>query len=68
MEKEFVFEATEMPVWDDSDMEMPVEEPQSKISWKMAAGIGAAVAVVGIILFRRHRKKKMHQQLEMEDE
>ena len=68
LEKEFVFEAMEMPVWDDPGMDMPVEEPQNTVSWKVVAGIGAAVAVVGFVLFRRHRKKKMNQQLEMEDE
>jgi len=68
LEKEFVFEAMEMPVWDDPGMEPMPEEPESAVSWKVIAGIGAAAAVVGIVLFRRHRKKKMHQQLEMEDE
>ena len=68
VEKEFVFEAMEMPEWDDPGMEPMPEEPESAVPWKVIIAVGVVAAVAGIVLFRRHRKKKMHQQLEMEDE
>lgn len=68
VEKEFMFEAMEMPEWDDPGMEPMPEEPESAVPWKVIIAVGVVAAVAGIVLFRRHRKKKMHQQLEMEDE
>ena len=68
IEKAFVFEAMEMPVWDDPMMDMPVEEPKPEVPWT-AIGVIAAVAVVaGLMIRKKNKKKKMHEQLEMKEE
>ncbi len=66
--KEFVFEAMEMPVWDETGMdEMPVEAEPKTSPTAVAAAV-AVVAVAALIGFKAYRKKKLNQQLEMEDE
>lgn len=68
LEKSFVFEATEMPDWDDEGNDIPPVEPENSVPWKTVAGASAAVVVLGAVFIRRYRKKKLHKQLEMDDE
>ncbi|MBR2000875.1 MAG: hypothetical protein IJ994_01060 [Firmicutes bacterium] len=68
IEKTFVFEAMEMPVWDDPMMDVPVEEPKPEVPWNVIAAVAAVAAVIGLVIRKKHKKKKLHEQLEMEDE
>ena len=57
-----------MPVWDETGMdEMPVEAEPKTSPTAVAAAV-AVVAVAALIGFKAYRKKKLNQQLEMEDE
>jgi len=67
IEKAFVFEAMEMPVWDEPMMDVPMEEPKPAVPWNVIAACAAVAAVVGIVIRKKHKKKKMHEQLEMDD-
>ncbi|MBQ8590452.1 MAG: hypothetical protein IJ486_08395 [Firmicutes bacterium] len=68
VEKTFVFEAMEMPVWDEPMMDMPMEEPKPDVPWKVIAAVAVVGAAVGFVIRKKHKKKKLHEQLEMEDE
>ena len=68
IEKPFVFEAMEMPVWDDPMMDVPMEEPKPEVPWNAIAAVAAVAAVIGLVIRKKHKKKKLHEQLEMEEE
>jgi len=68
IEKTFVFEAMEMPVWDDPMMDVPMEEPKPEVPWNAIAAVAAVAVVAGLVIRKKHKKKKLHEQLEMEDE
>jgi len=67
LEKEFTFEIMEMPVFDD---EMMPEEPaaEKKIPW-VPVGAGAAVLLgaAGVFFWKRHRKRKIHEEMEIDE-
>ncbi|QIB68197.1 hypothetical protein Ami103574_02215 [Aminipila butyrica] len=67
LEVPFSFEAMEMPADDGMNMEDPMEEKHTP--WALIIGLGVvSVAVIGGLLFKRHRKKKLDAALEIEDE
>ncbi|MBO5665820.1 MAG: hypothetical protein J6S45_00060 [Firmicutes bacterium] len=68
IEKTFVFEAMEMPVWDDPMMDMPMEEPKPEVPWKALIAGAAVLAAAGLVIRKKRSKKKMHEQLEMDEE
>lgn len=68
IEKTFVFEAMEMPVWDETMMDVPMEEPKSEVPWNIIAAAAAVAVVAGLVIRKKHKKKKMHEQLEMNEE
>ncbi|HPO03940.1 MAG TPA: hypothetical protein PLV37_00305, partial [Bacillota bacterium] len=67
-EKEFEFQIIEMPVWDEE--QFPPEDGQDgskKIPW-VPIGIGAGIlAAAAFLLIRRHRKKKMQREMEINE-
>ncbi len=67
-EKEFEFQIMEMPVWDeDPFLPEDMEGQGGGIPW-LPIGIGAAVlAVAAFLLIRRHRKKKMQREMEIDE-
>ena len=67
-EKTFVFEAMEMPVWDDPMMDMPMEEPKPEVPWNALIAGAAVLAAAGLVIRKKRSKKKMHEQLEMDEE
>ena len=65
-EAPFVFQAMEMPVWDEY---YPEETQQSRAPWAIIIfGIVIVLAVAGVIVFRKVRKAKANKRLEIEDE
>ena len=68
IEKAFVFEAMEMPVWDDPGMDIPMEEPKPEIPWAWIGGGAAVLLAIGAVILKKQKKKKMHAQLEMDEE
>ncbi len=68
-EKEFQFQIMEMPVWDE-DVWMPDDMPGEGggIPWLPIIGVSALVAIAAaIFLIRRHRKKKIHEEMEINE-
>ena len=65
-EMPFVFNAMEMPEFDDS--EMPMEEEKGTPWGLIIGGAALVLAIVGIIVFRKIRRKKANKALELADE
>jgi len=67
-DKEFEFQIMEMPVWDEEPWppeEMPTEG--GGLPW-LPIGVATAVALAAAIFFiRRHRKKKIHEEMEINE-
>lgn len=67
-EKEFQFQIMDMPVWNEEPWppeEMPTEG--GSIPW-LPIGIGTAVVIAAAIFFiRRHRKKKINEEMEINE-
>ncbi|MGI6733630.1 MAG: COG1361 S-layer family protein [Anaerovoracaceae bacterium] len=67
-EKEFQFQIMDMPVWNEEPWppeEMPTDG--GGILW-LPIGIGAAIAIAAAIFFiRRHRKKKINEEMEINE-
>ncbi|QAT41944.1 COG1361 S-layer family protein [Aminipila luticellarii] len=67
LEVPFTFQAMEAPEDDGLNMEEP--EAEKKAPWALIIAVGViAAGIVGGILFKRHRKKKLHAALEIEDD
>ncbi len=67
LEVPFTFQVMDMPVWEDEYAEEQMPEKQTP--WALIiSGIVLVVAIVGGVLFKRHRKKKLNAALEIEDD
>lgn len=65
-EMPFIFSAMEMPVFDEEEMYM---EEEKKTPWGLIiGGVVLVLAIAGIIIFRKIRKKKVNKALELADE
>ena len=66
-EKRFEFNVMEMPVMDDPGMMEPPQDPK-KVPW-VPVSIGAAVvaAGIGVAIWRKRRKKKLDQEMELDE-
>ena len=61
----FVFQAMEMPVWDDID---PFEETETSMPWALILfGIVLVLLIVGFLVFRKVRKARQEKKLEIQD-
>ncbi|MFV0516099.1 MAG: COG1361 S-layer family protein [Aminipila sp.] len=67
LEVPFTFEVMEMPEWEEENPGEDVQ--QKKTPWALIiSGAVIAAGAIGIILFKRHRKKKLHDALYIEDD
>lgn len=65
-EKEFNFQIMDMPMMPEEPFP-PMEEPQGNVPW-IPIGIGTAVfAAAAVFLIRRHRKKKIHKEMSIDE-
>jgi hypothetical protein len=67
-EKEFEFQIMEMPNWDDEFF--PPEDMNGqggKIPWLPIGIVAVVLAIVAFLLIRRHRKKKMLREMEIDE-
>ncbi len=67
LEKEFTFQIMEMPPMEEEPM--PGEmEGQKKIPWiPIGAGAGVLAAAAAVFFWKRHRKKKIHEEMEIDE-
>ena len=66
-EQAFAFEVTEEAVWEDMGMMEPVAE-ETGIPWlPIVVGALVVASIVGIALWRRHRKRKLNQEMEIDE-
>lgn len=66
LEKEFSFQVMDMPVMPEEPFP-PMEEPGGKFPW-VPVIIGVVILGVGAVFFlRRHRKKKMHEEMSIDE-
>ncbi|MBE6033350.1 MAG: hypothetical protein E7222_01475 [Clostridiales bacterium] len=67
LEIPFTFQVMDAPVWDEEDPEGM--EAEKHTPWALIiAGVVMVIGITGGILFKRHRKKKLHAALEIEDD
>nr|WP_315023704.1 hypothetical protein [uncultured Aminipila sp.] len=67
LEVPFTFEVMEAPVYDEENPEDM--QPEKHTPWALIiAGGVVAVGIIGGILFKKHRKKKLNAALEIEDD
>lgn len=65
-EEPFLFEVTEMPVWEEPEMEEP--EKKKSLPWPLIiGGIALVLIVTGIIVWRKVRKARLNKKLEIQD-
>ncbi|MHC1724236.1 MAG: COG1361 S-layer family protein [Aminipila sp.] len=67
LEVPFTFEVMEAPVYDEENPEDVQPEKQKPWALIIAGGV-IAVGIVGGVLFKKHRKKKLNAALEIEDD
>jgi hypothetical protein len=65
IEVPFEFTAMEMPIFEDPGFEEPEKTTPIK---PILIGVGILAAITAAILFRRHRKKKLHARMQLADE
>jgi len=64
-EAPFVFQVVDMPVWEDPYMQ---QEEEKALPWALIIfGIAVVLLVVGILIWRKIRKIKLHKKLEIQD-
>lgn len=67
IEVPFTFEVMDAPVWEDEFLDEI--EPEKQIPWALIiAGVVLVASIVGGIIFKKRRKKKLHDALEIEDD
>jgi hypothetical protein len=67
LEKEFIFDIMDMPVWEEQPMPME-EDMGGKIPW-VPIGIGAVVVIsAGVVaVYKIRHKRKMHREMEIDE-
>lgn len=67
LEVPFNFEVMEAPVFEEDPS--LAEDAQKHVPWALIiAGAVAVVVIIGVLLFKRHRKKKLNKALEIDDD
>lgn len=65
IEVPFEFTAMEMPIFEEPGFEEPEKATPIK---PILIGVGILAAITAAVLFRRHRKKKLHARMQLADE
>jgi len=68
IEKQFSFDIMEMPVWNEEPFPIDENMGGKKTPWlPIGAGAVAVAGAAGIVLWKRHRKKKMNREMEIDE-
>ena len=68
IENQFSFDIMEMPVWNEEPFPIDENMGGKKTPWlPIGAGAVAVAGAAGIVLWKRHRKKKMNREMEIDE-